>query len=303
MFQSYHILGQNVAVPLFYDGDGYNSPLYVHLKDLVCPLEDCKKKGRSKKHALIDKAKPLCLHMIVGLVSDVTAEKEKTKQVVHEIDFKGTVKKDIQRVKEEFPKSYRLLEEGKFLMESNNFVTKLFSSELELEEKIPKICNSCKVVLEVWKRKTPRSYLISLGGIKKVSIPVKVCPLCRCAFYPDLYANGIIFLHNKDMVSVDLLMDLLNVLKAGGGMIETIQLRIRLLGNAAGITIEEISTDLTASSIKLEKATIAFGAIMITEKDLDEVTCYFCGACPKIVSTGMYKFHTSGVELWDDLAI
>ena len=281
------ILGQNVVVPLFYDGDGYTSPLYVHLKDLVCPIEACKRKGRSKMHTLISKAKPLCLHTIVGLVSGVPVEKETSKQVEHEIDFKGTVKKVLQRVKHEFPPSYRLLEEGNFLMESKNFVSKLFSSEDDLEERIPKQCDSCRVGLEVWKRKMPRSYLISLGAIKKVKIPVKICPLCHCAFYPDLYKNGVIFLHNKVMLSADFLMDLLNVLKAGSGMIETIQLRIRLLGNAAGISTEEISTDITALSIKLEKSAIAFGAIIIDERDLDDVTCYLCGACPKIVSTGM----------------
>ena len=66
----------------------------------------------------------------------------------------------------------------------------------------------------------------------------------------------------------------LNVLNEGSGMIETIQLRIRLLGNAAGISTEEISTDITALSIKLEKSAIASGAIIIDERDLDDVTCY-----------------------------
>ena len=75
-------------------------------------------------------------------------------------------------------------------------------------------------------------------------------------------------------------------------MIETIQERIRLLGGASGI--EEVEKDISSISIKLEKATIAMATILIGVSDLDDVLCYICGACPKIVSSGkrMFTFIT-----------
>ena len=121
--------------------------------------------------------------------------------------------------------------------------------------------------------------------MKKVQIPVKWCPKCHRTFYPNLYEKGLqISLHNKLLISVDFLLDLVNVLKTGGALIETIQQRIRLLG--ATNDLEEIETDLSSISIKLEKSTIALASILIRVSDLDDVLCYVCGAAPKIVSSG-----------------
>ena len=281
------ITGDNMAVPLMEDGNETNSPMFVHLRQLICPLEACKRKGRSKLHTLLTKAKPLCLHTIVGLVSNVPAESTDSKLVDHQIDFKLTVNKVIHKVKNGFPTSFRLLEEGSFLVESKTFVAGLLSSGDNLEDRIPQKCDTCHCDLEDWKRKPARSYLISLGAIKKITIPVKRCPKCSCAFYPDIYSKGVICIHNKIMLSADFLLDLINVLKAGGGMIETIQLRLKLLGSAEGWSVEDIEKDITSLSIKLEKAAIAFASVLIGESDLEQVSCYLCGACPKIVSSGM----------------
>ena len=93
-------------------------------------------------------------------------------------------------------------------------------------------------------------------------------------------------MHNKLMVSFDFILDLINILRTGGAMIETIQNRIRLLGGASGIGIREVETDISSISIKLEKFTIAVANILIGVRDLDEVMCYICGSCPKIVASG-----------------
>lgn len=90
------------------------------------------------------------------------------------------------------------------------------------------------------------------------------------------------------MVSFDLILDLINILKTGGAMIETIQNRIRLLACASGIAIEEAETDISSISIKLEKSTIAVASIIIPTSDLNKVLCYICGICPKIVTSGKF---------------
>ena len=170
----------------------------------------------------------------------------------------------------------------------------LASSEINLKEVLDKClpdkCETCLSKLSVWKRKTPKAYLLSLGAMKKIEIPVRLCHSCSVAYYPDLYAKGIVFLDNKVMLTVDLLFDLINVLRTGAGMIETITLRIKLLANTAGYSIEEIETDLSNITIKVEKATIALASILIDIEDLDDVTCYYCGACPKIASSGKVFF-------------
>ena len=153
-------------------------------------------------------------------------------------------------------------------------------------ECVPSKCDTCSCELEVWKRKLPRSYLITLGTIKKIKIQVKLCPSCRVAFYPDLYDKGLISLHNKLMVSFDFILDLINILRTGGAMIETIQNRIRLLGGASGIGIREVETDISSINIKLEKFAIAVANIFVRVPDLNDVMCYICGACPKIVASG-----------------
>ena len=165
----------------------------------------------------------------------------------------------------------------------------LVSSEKNLKkalQQIPENCDTCLIKLSIWKNKTPKAFLLSLGALKKVDIPVKWCPSCFCAFYPELYSQGIVFLHNKIMLTIDLLMDLINVLKTGASMIETISQRIKLLGCIAGFSTEEMETDLNNTAIKVEKATIALASILIGVDDLDDVCCYLCGACPKIVSSG-----------------
>ena len=122
--------------------------------------------------------------------------------------------------------------------------------------------------------------------MKSIQIPVKRCPSCSCAHYPNLYEHGLISLHNKLMVSIDFILDLINVLKTGGAMIETIQHRIRLLGVASGLGVEEVEKDISNICIKLEKSAIAVASILIGVNDLDDVLCYICGNCPKIVSSG-----------------
>ena len=54
-------------------------------------------------------------------------------------------------------------------------------------------------------------------------------------------------------------------------MIETIENRVKLLGSMAGLKSDEINTNLSNISIKMEKATIALASVLIGVEDLDLV--------------------------------
>ena len=122
-----------------------------------------------------------------------------------------------------------------------------------------------------------------MGSMKEISIQVKVCPECDRAYYPSLYHKGIIFVHNKLMITIDLILDLTILMQTGGGFIEAIKKKLQLLGQAEGLNREDIKPDLNSMSLKLEKLTIAVMALMLKDSDMDDVVCYICGNCPKIV--------------------
>ena len=136
-----------------------------------------------------------------------------------------------------------------------------------------------------------------MGHIKEVNICVKTCPKCKRAFYPEFYQNGLIFVHNKFVLTIEAILDILNSLKNGSSLIETIKDKLLLLGQLAGIPNDLIEKDITNNSIKLEKVVIAVANILVTGEDLDDVTCYLCGNCPKIVSTDGNAKDTIKAEL------
>lgn len=137
-------------------------------RDLCCTLTACKQKSRSKMHTLISKAKPLCLHAILAIAADASVKKKQSKPVEHQLNHKGTVEKVIKFVKTYFPSTFRSCEEGAFLATSKTFIDKMISIESNLDknlECVPEKCDACFCTLEVWSRKTPRSYLITLGKL------------------------------------------------------------------------------------------------------------------------------------------
>ena len=134
-----------------------------------CPLEKCKHKTRSKVHTLITKAKPLCLHSILAIVAEKSEKKKEPKPTEHLINFKATIEKVVSKIQTNFPSSFRSCEEGNFLASSKTYLDSILSSDnLEtLLECVPSKCDTCSSELEVWKRKLPRSYLITLGKLSK----------------------------------------------------------------------------------------------------------------------------------------
>jgi hypothetical protein len=140
--------------------------VYFVFRQLICPLDGCKQTGKSKMHTLISKARPLCLHTILALAADASGQKKETKPVEHQLNFKATVEKVVKQIKDNFPSTFRSCEEGKFLASSKTFLDVLVSSEdtsSRILQSLPTECDTCGCPLEEWKRKSPRSYLITLG--------------------------------------------------------------------------------------------------------------------------------------------
>ena len=108
---------------------------------------------------------------------------------------------------------------------------------------------------------------------KEIQIQLKVCPKCKRAFYPSFYENGIMFVHNKFMLTLEAILDLGQILSTGGGFVETVKQKLLLLGQLEGLDIENLERNLN---------------------------CYICGNCPKIVCTdGNTKVHTIATILVD----
>ena len=146
-----------------------------------------------------------------------------------------------------------------------------------------------------------------MGHLREVKIQVKVCPKCRRAFYPEFYQNGLIFVHNKFLITIEAILDLNHVLQTGGNFIETVKKKFLLLGQLEGLEKETTERDLANNAVKLEKTVIAIMSLLVTGSDWDGAVCYICGICPKIVCTDgntkvrilcKTRFHSGHIPIW-----
>ena len=88
------------------------------------------------------------------------------------------------------------------------------------------------------------------------------------------------------------------MLDSGVSMIEFIKQKLKLMSHREGIP--EIHDNNVASMI--ERASIAFNALLITGQDLNNVVCVTCGLAPKIVmSDGNSKVIYFSLELYFNL--
>ena len=124
-----------------------------------------------------------------------------------------------------------------------------------------------------------------MGHLKEIVIKVKVCAKCCRVVYPEFYQNGLLFIHNKFLITLESILDLSHLLQTGGSFISAVKKKILLLGQLEGLDKEEIETDLTNNVMKLEKTVLAVMSLLVKDSDLDDVVCGICGVCPKIVCT------------------
>lgn len=221
------------------------------------------------------------------LATGEESEPKAKKKPQHHIDYRLTIQSIMKKIRSDFPPTFKSLRNGDFVKNSRSFVDSLLSSPTKLSqvlETLPSHCEFCSTALENWSFKNPKSFFLTLGHIKEIKIHVKICKTCQRSYYPDFYQLGLLFIHNKFVVTIEALLDILNSLKNDGSLIATIKDKLLLLGQLEGLS-DELKKDLTNNSLKLEKVVIAVSSILVKGEDLDDVTCWLCGNCPKCVST------------------
>ena len=72
-------------------------------------------------------------------------------------------------------------------------------------------------LLEEWlpPKKVSNAFLITIGFLCQVQIPVMLCTGCGVLNYPKMIQYGVFPLHNKCLVSLDFVMEVKDVLVTG----------------------------------------------------------------------------------------
>ena len=97
----------------------------------------------------------------------------------------------------------------------------IFSSEIDIsfvvQQYLPKSCGGCQSTetLDLWPHSAKNPILLSVGHLRKTTIPVLVCTSCGTANYPDMTSFGIFPLHNKCLISIDYILELKDILASG----------------------------------------------------------------------------------------
>lgn len=178
---------------------------YVHIRKQKCPLTSCKE-SKSKLHTLSKKETPICLHTVLihsleaqsqsspsssssaSLPSAETGVKKTIKNPKINRDL--TTKVVMDKISQHFPTMTEMESSG-FITRSRTDVEKLVSSKSVQETILKctrKVCTSChESVLEDWPFRPKQAFLLSLGHLVKVEIPVKLCRKCRRIFYPGVF--------------------------------------------------------------------------------------------------------------------
>ena len=129
----------------------------------------------------------------------VTKDKSGLTTSIPKIDRDLTVEFVADKIVEHFP----TLGSGKsdFLQKNRRYVELLSSSEIinnEMVRMMPTTCPKCvRPSLLSWRFKAKTASFLSMGQLKIINIPVRTCPTCSQAFYPQMYEHGLFTIHNK----------------------------------------------------------------------------------------------------------
>ena len=262
----YILHGTNIAVPSLFNKSHDNPLEFLHLRNLECPLNSCKER-RSKLHTLMKKDRQLCLHSLLGhcvpstlkVEDSASVLKEKTK-AAPKIERDLTVNYIYKQIQEHFPTMCDKTS-STFLARNLQYTTSLLQRSDISAEINSHVRNKCTICLNTKLKKWPfqhkKSFLLSMGALREIEIDVKTCPNCRIAYYPDLYSKGLFPLHNKLLMSYDLLMDLYNLLVTGSSLVANIEAKFILLGRCNGYDEEHLRTNLSNNAKDIEKMAIA----------------------------------------------
>ena len=208
---------------------------------------------------------------------------------IPKLDRDLTIDFVMEQIAEHFPTLNS--DRSEFLIKNRKQVEQLSSKDIidnELVRMMPKICLKCQSsTLIDWPYKANKTaYFLSMGHLKEIKIPVRTCTVCRRAYYPQMYDRGLFNIHNKALISVDFLLDFDNMLDSGTGLIDSIKKRILLMGEREGIPSSSLKTNLSNICKDMENMCCAVLALLVTNTDMDAVTCLICGCCPKIINSG-----------------
>ena len=172
----------------------HESPVeFIHISNENCSLSKCKEK-KSKTHALTKKDQPLCLHTFLIHAqsgTDQTSEFSSAKKPpTPKLNRDLTVDFVISKMIANFP-TMTEIESSKFVTKSRRYVEKLVLNKKDINQKIlekcPSMCAVCpNSVLEDWQFKAKKAFLISVGHLLQIEIPVKFCRICKTVFYPGI---------------------------------------------------------------------------------------------------------------------
>ena len=168
------------------------------------------------------------------LLSGKSSADSNDKFVTNKIDHGRTIDILTEKVQQDFPK----MDEDSlknFMPSVLNFVVKIryvihmkegyidkfvncfsiSSSMTDLSSLLPTVCVGCgSRNLKQWPYPAKTPALISSGRIVKASIPVLVCE-CGIANYPDVTRHGVFPIHNRCLITLDLIIEIRNVLASG----------------------------------------------------------------------------------------
>ena len=175
------------------------------------------------------------------------------------LDRDSTIKHMVTSILNNFP----TMSENKtsFLVNNRKYIQFLMGVDDisgELNRHVLTQCPSCpdSNLLE-WPYPAKKSSLLSMGAFNEIKIHLKTCPTCHTGYYPDLYSKGLVPLHNKFLLSYDLLLDLYNLTLTGSSLVDNIEEKYLLLGMCNGYEEDELKINLSNNSKMIEKLVIA----------------------------------------------
>ena len=273
---TYILPGNNVVVPSMMKRSHDNPCEFLHIRNLQCPLQACKDKKKTKVRTLIKKDKPLCLHTLLAdctklLEAETIAEETNPGEATSakastrpkpgpKIDRDSTAKYIHDKIKEHLP---TMSSQGAsdFLVNNYNFTRGLLLNQNISEvinQTIPSECKFCEdSELIPWPFKAKNAFFLSMGHFREISIEVKTCEKCKVAYYPELYQEGLLPIHNKYILSFDLIMDFHNLQVTGSSLVENIEEKFLLLGKCNGFEENNLRTNLSNHTKNIEKYVIA----------------------------------------------
>ena len=181
----YSLPDTNFAVPSF-STPSHESPLgFLHIRKNKCPIRSCQAK-RSKQRTLKAKEQAFCLHYLANIAAIKQESKNAKGNSVPKINRELSIGFIMENIQKTFP-NLASFQSSEKLISSRTFVESLVQNPERNEiilKHIPSSCKFCKKDLLDWNFPTKNSFLLSMGHIAIIKIPLKVCGSCRRVFYP-----------------------------------------------------------------------------------------------------------------------